>query len=397
MGEIAVRVDDVAKRFRLMHERNATLKATLMRGGRRTTYEEFWAVDGVSFDVPAGSMFGMIGHNGSGKSTLLKCMAGILRPDRGSITVNGKMSALLELGAGFHPELTGRENVFLNGSILGLSTREVKDRFDDIVAFSGLERFIDQPVKNYSSGMFVRLGFSVAINVEPEVLLVDEVMAVGDEQFQQRCNEKFAALRAQGRTIVVVSHGLESLRHQCDSIAWMAEGGLQQVGPAGEVIDAYLESVRAADVGSATAVEAGAGVEIALLDASGEPTLVADTGGTVTFRSRFASPAEPDDLSLALDVYRPDGVHLVHTEVDITTTTTGGTDVADYSVDRLPLVPGVYDVSVGVASKRLGRTIARTDRGLRFEVRHSDDADRAGMVALGGRWALDTVSEEDSM
>ena len=390
MGEVAIRVDDVAKRFRLMHERNATLKATLMRGGRRTTYEEFWALNGVTFDVPAGSMFGMIGHNGSGKSTLLKCMAGILRPDRGSITVDGKMSALLELGAGFHPELTGRENVFLNGSILGMSTREMRERFDDIVDFSGLARFIDQPVKNYSSGMFVRLGFSVAINVEPEVLLVDEVMAVGDEQFQQRCNEKFASLRAQGRTIVVVSHGLEMLRHQCDAVAWFDQGNLRTVGPPGEVIDAYLASVRSHEVEESAAAHAAEatdqGIELSVLDAGGVPTHVVSSGGRVTFRTRFVAPDEPDELDLSMDLHRPDGVHLVHSSTHVDGWSGGESTVVDYEVEHLPLLAGVYDMSAEVRSKRLGRAIHRSERGVRFEVRPSDDADRAGLMTLGGHW-----------
>ena len=201
MSEPAIVVDGLSKRFRLYHDRNQTLKAAVMRG-RRARYEEFWALRDVSLEIAEGATYGFIGTNGSGKSTLLKCLARILVPDEGTVRTRGKVSALLELGAGFHPELSGRENVYLNGSILGLSKRELDHRFDDIVAFAGLERFIDTPVKNYSSGMYVRLGFSVAINVDPDILLVDEVLAVGDEQFQRRCNERFADLRAQGTTIV---------------------------------------------------------------------------------------------------------------------------------------------------------------------------------------------------
>ncbi|MGH8890340.1 MAG: ABC transporter ATP-binding protein, partial [Acidothermaceae bacterium] len=219
-GEIAVRVDNVSKRFRLYHERNQSLKAAMMRGGR-ANYDEFWALKDVSLEVPTGTTFGLIGQNGSGKSTLLKCMAKILRPDQGSISVHGKVSALLELGAGFHQELSGRENVYLNGSILGLSKKQIDAKFDEIVDFAGLEKFIDTPVKNYSSGMYVRLGFSVAINVDPDVLLVDEVLAVGDENFQRKCSEKFADLRASGKTIVLVSHGLDTVRTMCERAAWL--------------------------------------------------------------------------------------------------------------------------------------------------------------------------------
>src|SRR3954465_14677836 len=211
---------------------------------KRATYEEFWALDDVSFEIPAGTTFGLIGENGSGKSTLLKCMAKILRPDVGTITTVGKISALLELGAGFHPELSGRDNVYLNGSILGLSTAQIDARFDEIVDFAGLGQFIDTPVKNYSSGMYVRLGFSVAINVDPDVLLVDEVLAVGDEQFQRKCNEKFAELRSQNKTIVVVSHGLGLMRTICDELAWLEHGRVRQVGPSGDVIDKYVAEVQ---------------------------------------------------------------------------------------------------------------------------------------------------------
>src|SRR5690606_26744191 len=172
VSEPAVVVEGLSKRFRLYHDRNQTLKAAIMRG-RRARYEEFWALRDVSLEIAEGMTYGFIGTNGSGKSTLLKCLARILTPDEGRTSTRGKVSALLELGAGFHPELSGRENVYLNGSILGLTRKELDRRFDEIVAFAGLERFIDSPVKNYSSGMYVRLGFSVAINVDPDVLLVD--------------------------------------------------------------------------------------------------------------------------------------------------------------------------------------------------------------------------------
>ena len=175
MSAIAVSVDHVSKKFRLYHERNQTLKSAVMRG-KTSRHEEFWALKDVTFDVAAGQTYGIIGSNGSGKSTLLKCLAKIYWPTSGTITYNGKMASLLEVGSGFHFELSGRENIFLNGSILGMSKKEITDKFDSIVEFSGVEKFIDQPVKNYSSGMYVRLGFSVAIHVDPDILVVDEVL-----------------------------------------------------------------------------------------------------------------------------------------------------------------------------------------------------------------------------
>ena len=234
----ALSVNELWKSYRLYHERNQYLKAAILKG-RRARYEEFWALKDVDFAVPTGSTFGVIGSNGSGKSTLLKSMAGILQPEKGSIQIDGRVSALLELGAGFHPELTGRENVFLNGAILGLSKKEITARFDDIVEFAGLDDFIDTPVKNYSSGMFVRLGFAVAAHVDPDVLLIDEVLSVGDESFQRRCAEKIDEFRRDGRTIVFVSHGLAQVEQLCEDAAWIDKGELQMLGKAAEVISAY--------------------------------------------------------------------------------------------------------------------------------------------------------------
>ena len=240
MNKPAVVVDDVSKMFRIYHERNQSLKAALMRG-RRAKYDEFWALKDVSLEIASGQTYGLVGHNGSGKSTLLKTMAKILRPDSGAVETNGKVSALLELGAGFHPELSGRDNVYLNGSILGLSKREIDAKFDDIVGFAGLEDFVDQPVKNYSSGMYVRLGFSIAINVDPEILMVDEILAVGDEEFQRRCMEKFKDFKDDGKTIIVVSHALGTVRTMCDEVAWLDHGRLVETGDPNTIIDKYTD------------------------------------------------------------------------------------------------------------------------------------------------------------
>jgi ABC-type polysaccharide/polyol phosphate transport system ATPase subunit len=240
--DIAVSVDDVSKKFRLYRERNQSLKSAIMRG-RTSVHEDFWALKNVSFDVPTGSTFGLIGSNGSGKSTLLKCLAKIYYPEKGSITAYGRVAALLEVGSGFHQELSGRENIFLNGSILGMSKKEITRTFDEIVEFSGVEQFIDQPVKNYSSGMYVRLGFSIAINVDPDVLVVDEVLAVGDAEFQQKCFQKFKDFKAAGKTVILVSHSLDTVQSMCDSAAWLSHGDMMAVGPAEPTIKAYLHSL----------------------------------------------------------------------------------------------------------------------------------------------------------
>ena len=242
MTDAAVTVEHVSKRFRMYHERNDSLKSMVMRG-KKSVHEDFWALKDVSFEVPHGTTFGLIGKNGSGKSTLLKCLAKILWPEEGSITARGKQASLLEVGSGFHPELSGRENVFLNGSILGMSRKEVTRKFDDIVSFSGVGHFIDQPVKNYSSGMYVRLGFSVAVAVTPDILVVDEVLAVGDATFQKRCREKFKEMKQDGRTVILVSHSMSTVKDMCDEVAWLNQGELKMIGKTDEIAKAYNATV----------------------------------------------------------------------------------------------------------------------------------------------------------
>jgi ABC-2 type transport system ATP-binding protein len=385
--QLAIEVDDVAKRFRLVHSRNRTLKATIFSGFRRTEYEEFWALDGVSFDVPEGSTFGLIGHNGSGKSTLLKCLARIYRPDRGTVSTNGVVSALLELGAGFHPELSGRENVYLNASILGLSRRDVDARFDDIVDFAGLGQFIDSPVKNYSSGMFVRLGFAVAINVEPDILLVDEVMAVGDEAFQQRCLAKFSDLRASGRTIVIVSHGLDAVRNLCDRAALLDHGKLAAIGPSALVVDEYLEAVRSARSPAAGGTRKGGdGWEIGEVDVLGPeglPVKEVPSGGGASFRFDVAA-GRPGEVLVELDVIRNDGVHIAGPRHRFTTPEARSYEL-ELAVPSLPLVAGTYEVAIRLldgsdAERAVGRHLAE------FDVIDNRADYFGGVVSLHGSW-----------
>ncbi len=238
----AVIVDHVSKRFHLYKERNQSLKSAVMRR-RKQVSEDFWAVKDVSFDVPSGESFGIIGRNGSGKSTMLKMLARIYYPDMGTIVLNGTAASMLEVGSGFHPELSGRENIYLNGSILGLKRKEITAKFDEIVDFSGVEEFLDQPVKNYSSGMYVRLGFSVAVHTNPDILVVDEVLAVGDGAFREKSRKKFLEFTQQGRTVLFVSHSMEQVRDMCDDVLWIDKGVMREVGPAAEVTRHYEESL----------------------------------------------------------------------------------------------------------------------------------------------------------
>ncbi|TET48336.1 MAG: ABC transporter ATP-binding protein [Actinomycetota bacterium] len=243
--DIAVDIRSVSKIYRIYHEKSPSLKNTIIRG-RRTTFEEFLALDDISFSIKHGQTIGLIGPNGSGKSTLLKLISNIIRPTRGEIVVNGPLSALLELGAGFHPDLTGKENIYINAAILGMRKRDIDAKLDDIIKFSELEKFIDTPVKNYSSGMYMRLGFSVAINVNPDILLVDEVLAVGDQAFQAKCYKVIYDFMKRGKTIIIVSHDLETIADLCSSVVFLRNGKIQEMGKPLETVSkyrAYVEEI----------------------------------------------------------------------------------------------------------------------------------------------------------
>jgi ABC-2 type transport system ATP-binding protein len=373
----------------------------MLRGGR-ARYQVFPALDDVSLEIPRGSTFALIGANGSGKSTLLKCIARILRPESGRITVDGKMSALLELGAGFHPDLTGRENVFLNASILGLSRKQVLARFDDIVAFAGLEKFIDSPVKNYSSGMYVRLGFAVAINVDPDVLLVDEVLAVGDEAFQQKCNERFAHLRDIGTTIVVVSHGLGVLRTLCEQAAWLQNGVVRDIGPAAKIVDEYIEvmhpervTVADEETGEPTGSrwgDGGARIErVEILAANGKATRRVRMGDQVTFRLHYACDEPVKKPVFGLGVHRLDGVHVtgINSRETCVPKEISGRGYVDFSSDALPILPGTYDVTVALMDFSNLRVFDHWNHAHRFDISPGLPKECEGVIAMAGVWTID--------
>ena len=236
----AIAVQNLHKTFRVSHERASSLKA-LALSFRRARYEDVHALNDVSFSVDAGETVAVVGKNGSGKSTLLGVMSKVYRPTSGKVVMNGRVSGLLELGAGFHPDLTGIENVYLDGSILGLSRREIRKRFDEIVSFAEIEQFIDSPLRTYSSGMVMRLGFSVAIQVDPDILLVDEVLAVGDEGFQRKCYGKVREFQRLGKTIVFVSHDLKAVRDVATRAIWLDSGVIQRDGDVDGVLNDYVK------------------------------------------------------------------------------------------------------------------------------------------------------------
>src|SRR5215211_3376655 len=290
----AIEVVHATKIYRRFgHKRQfATLKSALLGGSLirdLSPDETFTAVRDVSFTVPAGRTLGVIGRNGSGKSTILKLVAGITKPTSGTVKVNGRISALIELGAGFHPEISGRENVFINGIMLGLSKREVARRFDEIVDFAELREFIDAPVKNYSSGMYMRLGFAVAIHVDPDVLLVDEVLAVGDEAFTHKCLDKFAEFRRRGKTILLVTHSLGLVQRFCDEAVWLDDGRVSGTGDPKRVVGAYITNVERSEEAALAAADARARVQ-----ADAVPSPAGEATGPVA--ERAAPKATPQDM-----------------------------------------------------------------------------------------------------
>ena len=390
-----VRVSHLSKRFRLFHDRNQTLKQSLLTM-RRASYEDFWALSNISFDVARGETFGIVGHNGSGKSTLLKCLTKILEPDEGSISVNGSVSALLELGTGFHPELSGRENVYLNAAILGVPRRYVHERFDEIVEFSGLEQFIDTPVKNYSSGMFVRLGFAVAINVDPDVLIIDEVLAVGDAEFQAKCADKIADMRDRDKTIVLVTHALDDVERLCRRAAWIDHGRLRMIGAPHEITAAYLETTHEGrSVHYQDGQRWGSGeVRIASLDILGPdglPVRVARSGEPHAIRIELEADEPVSRPGVVLSIHDQNAtlVSEVSTQSrEIMIDCVDGSRTITLEIDALPLVEGTYDLSCAVVDESGHREYDVRNRFIRFDVLRGPSADR-GLVTLGGNWNLE--------
>ncbi len=392
--EPVVRVSNLSKRFRLFHERNQSLKQSLINR-KRSTHEEFWALREITFDVHKGETFGIIGHNGSGKSTLLKCLTGILEPDKGSVSVVGSISALLELGAGFHPELSGRENVFLNAAILGVPRKQIQDKFDDIVEFSGLAQFIDTPVKNYSSGMFVRLGFAVAINVDPDVLIIDEVLAVGDAEFQAKCGDKIAEFRERNKTIVLVTHGLSDVVRLCQRAAWIDHGNLRMIGAPSEITDAYLETTHEGrSVHYQDGLRWGSGEaqieSVEILGADMQPTQFARSGEAHAFRLNLTAVKSVLDAEIVLSIF--DRNSTLVSEVSTRARNARidqilGSRAITLEIDHLPLAEGTYEMSCSLLGDSGQRELDVRSRFIRFDVLKGQSGD-GGLVSMGGTWNL---------
>jgi ABC-type polysaccharide/polyol phosphate transport system ATPase subunit len=393
----AIELTNVTKVYRRYARKKqfATLKSALLTGSLIQDLqpdEKFPALRGVSFTVPAGQTYGIIGRNGSGKSTALKLVAGITKPTSGTVKVVGRISALIELGAGFHPEISGRENVFINGIMLGLSKRDVAARFDEIVEFAELKDFIDAPVKTYSSGMYMRLGFAVAIHVDPDVLLVDEVLAVGDEGFTHKCLDKFSEFKRRGKTILLVTHSLGLVERFCDAALWLDAGKVRGEGDPRRVVGAYLTDVErseekqiaADDSGRAqlrdgdtpdasqmpAAIEEPADMQravegrwgsreieitdVTLKDAAGEVSHIFQSGERMDVQLKIRAHALTNDFVFGVGLYNAEGVICYGTNTAIeefVPQEIRGEGVVTFTIDNLDLVEGTYKLDVAVHNR----------------------------------------------
>ena len=393
--ETAIELANVTKIYRRYGGRQfTTLKSALLQRSllkELRPSELLTALSDVSFAVPRGSTFGVVGRNGSGKSTALKIVAGITKPTTGTVHVRGRISALIELGAGFHPEISGRENIFINGIMLGLSKRDIQQRFDEIVEFAELREFIDAPVKTYSSGMYMRLGFAVAIHVDPDVLLVDEVLAVGDEGFTHKCLDKFGEFKRRGKTVLLVTHSLGLVERFCDEAVWLDSGKKRAQGDPKRVIGAYVTDVErqeeqflaatdakakheadvaatvtspvgpqdageaATDMSQAAEGRWGSGgieiTDVAFLNDQGQPTHVFHTGEPLTLRLRVRAARPTADFVFGIGIFNAEGVYVYGTNTDIeeheSSSLSGEAEVA-FEIDALDLVEGTYKLDVAV-------------------------------------------------
>ena len=392
----AVSLQSVSKKYRLYHERPQTLKEAVLQR-RLARFEELWALRDVSLEIPSGCTYGLIGPNGSGKSTALRIAAGIQPPTSGRVRVNGRVAAMLELGAGFHPELTGRENTFLSGSILGLDRKYIERAMDSIVEFSGLSDFIDVPVKVYSTGMFVRLGFSVAVHLDAEILLIDEVISVGDEEFQHRALDHIDKLRGEGATIIFVSHSLELIRRLCDRVAWLDHGRVTAEGEAEDITIRYLDT--SVDAESAEVLHpehpgqvfsgGGSIVRFEILNSEGKPIDSCATHDQISVRIHYSMDREVEDVAFTISFGDVNG-----TDVTLHSTAGGGRGGIrlageghlDYVIPALPLLPGVYGLSAWLYTVETETVMAHEDRTQTLRVLRPDGLEPMGIVDLNGRW-----------
>jgi ABC-type polysaccharide/polyol phosphate transport system ATPase subunit len=418
-----VRFDQVSKRFTLRHERPRSLQelflnVTHLRKGLASR-EKYWALKDVSFEVEPGEMVGIVGPNGAGKSTILKLTSRILEPTSGTIDVDGRIGALLELGAGFHHDLTGRENVYLNGSILGISRSEMETVYDDIVSFSEMERFIDVPVKHYSSGMYMRLGFSIAIHVRPDILLVDEALAVGDRAFQLRCLDKIAEVKRRGVAIVLVTHDLGAARNLCDRAIWLDEGYVQADGDAGHVIDEYVihaleETGQQVEV-EATELEGTSPrqesapwrqgtreveiVRVQFLDGQGVEKRAFRTGETFVARMHYSAHQRVERPMFGVALHHADGFHVCGPNTrlaEYSIESIEGDGSIDFIIPHLPFLQGSFLLTAAVFDPGGTEAFDYHNQAYSFRVSPSKETrDEHGVLEIPSEWRLGDASRAE--
>ncbi|HEY0167855.1 MAG TPA: ABC transporter ATP-binding protein [Jatrophihabitans sp.] len=383
-GNPVIRVNDVSKKFVIRKDKS--LKERLVNARRsRANIEEFWALRHVDLEVDPGHTLGLIGGNGSGKSTLLKIIGGILTPSDGFVERRGRLAALLELGAGFHGDLTGRENVYLNASILGLSRTQTDQYFGSIVDFSGIEPFIDTQVKFYSSGMYVRLAFAVAIHVDPEILLVDEVLAVGDEPFQRKCLDRIKQFQQDGRTIILVTHSLEQVRQMCDRVVLLNAGSVVVDGSPGEAVRHFREANSEQDhVEQAARNHLLTISDPRTVDAAGKRLSTYPVGASVAveFDVRAEAGASVSDWAAGVALTDASGLLIYGTNTvlqNVAVAPISGVRTVRFRFDQLPVAEGQYFVTLAVHPKT-GPDYHRIDRAMSFQVENS--ANDPGVLAL---------------
>jgi ABC-type polysaccharide/polyol phosphate transport system ATPase subunit len=392
--DLSISIEHLTKVFQVPLERTTSLKQLAQRGFRSGGHRRFEALHDVSVDIGRGEFFSVIGPNGSGKSTLLKIMAGIYRVTSGRVAVTGRLSPFIELGVGFNAELTARENIFLSGAILGLPRSLVLERFDEIVRFAELADFIDQKLKNYSSGMLVRLAFAVAIQAHADILLVDEVLAVGDSGFQQKCFDVFRRFKAEGRTIVFVSHDMGSVQEFSDRVLLLDRGRVRGIfSPAGAAVEySKLNEEHANSLlgGEATTSLSGAGdqphiTSVDMLDEEGKPTHAIQRGQSVTVRLKIANPRR-ESINAGVAIYRDDGLHCfgTNTVAAHATTPSDAQMILDLEYQCIDLQRGTYWLTVGLFGERLGIVHEMRERVYSFHVAQSDGFE--GIVYMRHQW-----------
>jgi len=397
MSDLALEVEHLTKTFRLHSEKTNSLKQLIAARGRRK-FDEFTALKDVTFTVKEGEVFGVIGENGSGKSTLLKCMAGILQPNSGSVRVHKRMSALLELGAGFHPELSGRDNVFLNAAILGMSRRDIAGRFDDIVEFSGLGDFIDVPVKTYSSGMYIRLAFAVAINVDPRLLIIDEILAVGDVSFQQRCLEKFVDFRNEGRTIILVTHAMVTVKDMCDRAIWLTHGRITGEGDPGDLVEAYTESMLGGrDRGDGSSRRGSGEIQITSVElfiGDGlQPVKRFRTGDDVQIRMTYRADKPIPKPVVGFEIEALGGSTVTSPctrDVGLIPQALSGEGTIEVELEAMSLLPGTYDLHTSSTDFNRSHIYDDLHLAFRFDVMSGKPYESGGVVTVRPQWTIDS-------